>query len=485
MLQRRIGAWLACLGAASILYYLYFFQLTGTGMLGPDEPRYAAIGREMAHSGDWITPRLWGSPWFEKPALLYWMTAAAYRSGLSGELAPRLPVALASVALLGFYWWALRREFGGRAAWFAAAMLATSAGWLAYSHVAVTDLPMAAAFSAAMLLALGWIEKGERARLPAVGFLLGVAALAKGLVPLALAIPLVWMGRRRLPDLLHPRTSAPFLLAAMPWYMLCYLRNGTPFLREFFWEHHFERAASDALQHVQPFWFYAPVLAGALFPWTPALAALFHRGLYADRRRRFLLLWLVFGLVFFSLSVNKLPGYLLPLLPPATALMGIALAEGRLRRWALPLAAALLTLAPPLISVLPMALASGLSRAPWPDFRWYWSAPAILALLVWLLEGRGKRGEAMALIVAGVIAGVLAIEVKTLPEIDRLATIRPLWRKVAPLRDSVCVEDLHRSLRYGLNYYSEVPLPDCSESPREFAVTGKAPPRLTPRGGAL
>src|ERR1700740_2719460 len=104
-------------------------------MLGPDEPRYASIGRAMAASGDWITPRLWGEAWFEKPALLYWMTGAGFRLGLGDDLAPRLPVALLSVAFLVFFYWALRREFGGRPALAATIILATSAGWLAFSYV--------------------------------------------------------------------------------------------------------------------------------------------------------------------------------------------------------------------------------------------------------------------------------------------------------------------------------------------------------------
>src|ERR1700731_4703598 len=72
-------------------FLLFFFRLSGTGLLGPDEPRYAAIGREMARSGDWITPRLWGQPWFEKSPWLYWMTGTGFRLGLNEELAPRLP----------------------------------------------------------------------------------------------------------------------------------------------------------------------------------------------------------------------------------------------------------------------------------------------------------------------------------------------------------------------------------------------------------
>src|ERR1700678_2920842 len=94
-----------------LAYFLYFFGRPAAGIVGPDEPRYASIGREMARSGDWITPRLWGLPWFEKPALLYWMTGVAFRIGLGPDIGPRLPVALMSVAFLAFYWWILRREF--------------------------------------------------------------------------------------------------------------------------------------------------------------------------------------------------------------------------------------------------------------------------------------------------------------------------------------------------------------------------------------
>src|ERR1700731_2653307 len=123
--------WLLAIAAAAALFCLYFFGLTDTGLLGPDEPRYAAIGRDMARSHDWITPRLWGEQWFEKPPLLYWMTAAGFACGLNEDMAPRLPVAAMSVAFLVFFGFAVRREFGERVAWFAGVILATSAGWLA------------------------------------------------------------------------------------------------------------------------------------------------------------------------------------------------------------------------------------------------------------------------------------------------------------------------------------------------------------------
>ena len=317
------GAALA--GSAVGLFFLYFFGLTRTGLIGPDEPRYAAIAHAMAATGDWITPRLWGEAWFEKPALLYWMTATGFKSGLGAELAPRLPVALASVAFLIYFFILLRREFGDRVAWYSAAILATSAGWLAYSHVAITDLPMSAAFAAAMLAVAFSEPRASASRLLAAGALLGLAVLAKGLVPLALFIPVLWFLRHRIRDLALVILAA--IVIAAPWYVLVTLRNGAPFLEDFFWKHHFGRFVSSALEHGQPFWFYVPILLAGLFPWTPLLALLFSARLFQDRRAQFLLAWFAWGFLFFSISRNKLPGYLLPLLPALAVLIGIACSE--------------------------------------------------------------------------------------------------------------------------------------------------------------
>jgi len=104
----------------------------------------------MARSGDWITPRLWGQPWFEKPALLYWTTAAGFRLGLERSFAPRLPVALFGALFLAFFYWSLRREFGANPAWYATAILGSCAWWISFRRRRA-DLPMSAFFSAAML----------------------------------------------------------------------------------------------------------------------------------------------------------------------------------------------------------------------------------------------------------------------------------------------------------------------------------------------
>ncbi len=161
------------------LLILYLLDLGGVGFLGPDEPRYASIGREMARSHDFVTPRLGGEAWFEKPPLLYWMIALGRMAHLPDEWAARLPVTLASIAFLVFFFGIVMREFTPRAAIAATTILATSAGWLAYSFVAVTDLPMSAALAAAMLIAM---LDTRREQGYVAGALLGLAVLAKGFV---------------------------------------------------------------------------------------------------------------------------------------------------------------------------------------------------------------------------------------------------------------------------------------------------------------
>jgi 4-amino-4-deoxy-L-arabinose transferase-like glycosyltransferase len=484
---RKVSLPVCFAALATFAGFLYLTRLSASGLLGPDEPRYASIAREMARSGDWITPRLWGEAWFEKPPLDYWLSAAGFRVGLGPELAPRLPVALVSLAFLGFYWWILRREFGPRPALYAVLILATSLGWLGFSQVGVTDLPMTAAFSAAMLLALPWVSKGDSRPLPLAGALLGLAVLAKGLVPLVLAMPLaIQAASGKLPrvrQLLSPRVIAPFLAVSLPWYLLCYLRNGRQFLEVFFWQQQFERFRSPALEHTQPWWFYIPVLLAGLLPWTPLTSLVSPRRTWQDPRRRFLLVWVLFGLLFFSLAVNKLPGYVLPLVPAVCALSGIGLAEADDSRsdratltpvLALAGSAFLLVLFPIADRILPQAISAGLSRAPKIHWQWSWLFPLLAGALVWILVRRGRISAAVALIAISASSGYFYLKFATLPRVDTVASARYLWRNVEARRYETCIQSLNRNLRYGLNYYSDTPLPDCSARPEPFVIRQSA-----------
>ena len=461
------------------------FGLADVGLLGPDEPRYAFIGREMARSGDWLTPRLWGEPWYEKPPLLYWMTAAAFRLGLGPDVAPRLPVALLSAAFLLLQLLLLRRLLDERTAWLAALMNATTAGWVAYSKIGVTDLPLAVFFQLAVLLA--WLSLKEPAPAARYGaaVCLAAAVLAKGLVPLVLFLPVLWFLRTAWRAWAGP--AALFLALAAPWYAAMAWVHGEAFLAEFFLRHHLSRFSSDELQHVQPFWFYFPVFIGGLFPWIPALITAGRRQ-WEDVRLRIPLAVFVFGFLFFSISRNKLPGYLLPLWPPACILLAAGLAgaprAGRALFWTVMLAG----FSPAAAALLPEALLYGITNARMEGAAWeYFALLLPVALGVWWLDARGQRAAA-----AGAVAGVAAaafvfIQLSAAPVLDQIVSARGLWRKAEPRRQQICIERLHRSWRYGLAYYAGAVLPDCATEARPFRIDQPPDslPRIVPSPAAL
>ena len=478
--------WVLILAAS---YPLFFLGMGERGLVGPDEPRYASIAREMAESGDWVTPRLEGEPWFEKPALLYWLGASAHRLGLQGDRAIRLPAMLISTAFLLFFHWRLSRYFSLQAADYATLILATSAGWVAFSQVGVFDMPLAATVGTAMLLLLPWVEQPEQDHskpLLAFGALLGLGMLAKGLVALALAalaiLPVCyrrgWKPVAR--DLLHPRVVAPAVAVAGPWYLLCYLRNGSAFLEEFFVRHHFARLYSADIQHVEPFWFFGPVLLVGMLPWTPLLALYPNQEMRRDPKTQFLLGWALTTFLFFSIPTNKLAGYLLPALPPIAALMGIRLQKTS--RAVLPLLAValLLALTPVAENILPAALADGLGRAWPPTISSVW-LPAIFVafagVTAWV-ESRGKRPFVLALLGLSAIFSFTLLKINVFPPLDRAAGARAIWLAVEATAGQTCLGEVRRHVDYGLSYYSARQLPDCSATPRSYRIEGD-PPRVT------
>ncbi len=464
---------------------LYLYDLDGVGVISPDEPRYIAIGRTMWNTGDYITPRLWGTPWFEKPPLLYWLTSLGTGLHFGPELSGRFPVVLLSLAFLSLMFMLLRREFGLGAAAISSVLLATSAGWLTYSSLALTDLPLAVFFSLAVLLALPLTRtqpsesQPQAIRFLLIGGCLGLAALAKGLVPLALAVPFWWFLRRWWRSWWLAIAAASAM--ALPWYISVYLRNGRPFLTDFFWKHHFQRLYSASLQHVQPWWYYLPVLLAALFPWTPLFGLLFSRHKGWDERRIFLGSCFGFGLIVFSCSLNKLPGYLLPLLPPAFAVLGASIEWNRLaqsfRWWLLP-CAVLIGLLPLIARALPAVLESGRLTIPsgldvGPTEYFYMAAPIAAVLLA-------RRSWAGILLVLCLIAGGLFLKIVSFPVLDRLVSARGTWREIKDTPGTICNDWLGRDWEFGLAFYRGRPYPDCRAGSFDFALQshGKNTPIL-------
>jgi 4-amino-4-deoxy-L-arabinose transferase-like glycosyltransferase len=449
------------------LLLLYLLHLGGVGFLGPDEPRYASIGREMARSGDWITPRLDTRPWFEKPPLTYWLTAAGHLAGLPDEWAARLPEALISVGFLVFFYFTLAREFFPAMALAGTAILATSAGWMAYSFAALTDLPMSATLGAAMLIMLF-----DPRRAVLAGALLGLSILGKGFVPVVLIAPLFLVARGK-----RMVTLASAVIVAAPWFILCWLRNGSAFWDEFFWKQHVARFLTPSLEHVQPFWYYVPVLLAGLFPWTPLAALLAQRRAYSDRRVLLLTAWVLYGLIFFSVARNKLPGYLLPLFPAVAIVLAAALETAPFKAWWLAACALLLVGLPTVAGILPDALLAGLSRSHVAF------APGGLifsggAAVVWWLAGKRKTEAALLSVALAAAIGAVYLKYATFPALDRIVSVRSFWRDHQREVAAGCVDGVSRTWQYGLNYYARHEVPECSGAAAER-------PRITTRDRQL
>jgi len=327
------------------LYLCYFHNLGAIGLVGPDEPRYAWIARDMAETGDWVTPRLYGSPWFEKPPLYYWGAALSFKIFGVSEAAARLPSAVcALLATLAMAWLAWRVYTAETARW-VLLLLPTTVAMIGFSHTAATDMPFAAMLTVAMVFAAKLVNvipppaSGGNSLFSftsltsftsfCLGVFLGLAALAKG--PAALILSgggvLLWAAiTKRWRDAfrcLHPVAIASFCLTALPWYILCAHRN-PDFFRVFIIEHNFKRFLTPEFQHIQPFWYYLPILLAAIFPWTlllgcagisAAIRCWQERQLYVTPAATFCCCWAVFCLLFFSISQSKLPGYILPTIP--------------------------------------------------------------------------------------------------------------------------------------------------------------------------
>jgi 4-amino-4-deoxy-L-arabinose transferase-like glycosyltransferase len=320
---------------------LFFTGLGSIGFLGPDEPRYAEVAREMFVTGDYISPRLCGCLWFEKPPLLYWLAAAGYHVAGVGEFAARSAAAACALLSVLAVFHTLTRVASTQAALAASLVLATSLLYIGYARACATDMPLAATMCIALLSFFLSAVSAGRTR---VGYwLLGCAAtggsvLAKGLVGMVLVAGTLagtWLITRRrvVPSLKHLALGFVVLLAVVSiWYVPMTVEHGQSFIKEFFINHHFRRYFENRFQHPEPIYFFPFVVLAGILPWTffliPAAARL--RKLQLWRRRqepRDLLItlawvWLILTVVFFSVSVSKLPGYVLPAFPALAVILG-------------------------------------------------------------------------------------------------------------------------------------------------------------------
>lgn len=503
--ERGYAAWWVALGIILCL----FGQLGAIGLTGPDEPRYAWIARAMAQTGDWVTPRLYGQPWFEKPILYYWAAAIGFKLHLSAEWAARLPSGFAALAAAVTIGWLAAKHYGGdlqslaSPALLAPLIFASSVAGIGFARAATPDM----LFSASIILAMaaiatvyrhsgalrgaasaaGEIKPGHR-DLPALalfGAFLGLGVLAKGPAAVILAgggIALWALATKQWRPAfraLHPVAIAAFCIVALPWYVLCAVRN-PDFLHVFIWQHNFERYLTPMFHHPQPFWFFGPIALLALAPWTILLWPAAREGLRIWREHSwthspglFFACWAIFPVVFFSFSDSKLPSYILPAIPPLALICAVAgiRAFRESRALALGIAAG--------IGLTWIGIAIGAwvwaRKVPWnavlPDYSphalgvyaWIGMGIAILFALVLAFYGLGKRAEMVTGLCA--VAVVLSLEIanlRILPAVDPLYSARYhaqfMSHDLHP--DRIFTLDLARSWNYGLAFYFQRQLPD-------------------------
>ncbi len=351
------------LGVLTVFTFLFGLTIP---LVGPDEPRYAQVAREMFDRGDWVTPTLGGFTWFEKPALLYWLEMTSYHLFGVNEFAARFGSAIFGLGTVASLW-ILGRGLTGSSrekidfAFHIALIAASTLGIIVFSRGASFDIVITFPLTAALVSFFVWHSKNEigsedgagrvGVSLPLLLFyvFIGVALLAKGLIGIVFPFAIVvfyYVLSRRLPSLtfilsLFWGTLLAVAVAAI-WYLPVYLQNGYTFVDEFFIQHHFQRFTSNKFQHPQGFHFFFWVLPLMTLPWLPFFLVAIWSGLQkvfqskeADgqeaglRNTRALILfafsWLLVPLVFFSFSGSKLPGYILPSVPAAIILTALYL----------------------------------------------------------------------------------------------------------------------------------------------------------------
>jgi 4-amino-4-deoxy-L-arabinose transferase-like glycosyltransferase len=507
---RRNNLWDAILSGAAVFICL-FAGLGVIGLVGPDEPRYAWIARAMAETGDWVTPRLFGQPWFEKPILYYWAAATGFRLNLPAEWAARLPSALAALAAAVAIGWLGWKHYGSegrlldRPALLAPLIFSTSVAAIGFSRAATPDMLFSAFITLAMICAArvltnhralrdansnSIMRPDESLTLALFGTFLGLAVLAKGPAAVLLAggaMALWALGTsqwRAAFRLMHPVAIGAFCVVALPWYVLCASRN-PDFIRIFIFQHNFQRYLTPVFRHKQPFWFFGWITLVAMLPWTVLLIPAAQEGLRLWREKTwrdspgfFFACWAIFPVLFFSASQSKLPGYILPAIPALALLcsVGAMRAFQRSRAASVLIAVGLsifwLTLAIVVLVKANHISISETERSAWLHFA---EAALLITVLLVLIVLKAGSGQNLRLVVGIcsllVVAATLIADLRILPALDPYLSARAhadfLRHDLRP--DRIFTFQLNRSWSYGLAFYFRRELPEWSPGDPEAA----------------
>ena len=346
----------------AIIIAFYLYGLGKLPLLGPDEPRYAQVAREMFLTGDLITPTLGHHTWFEKPALLYWMIVGSFKIFGVNEWAARFGPALCGLLTIAAVWVVGReidREEPRGFAFWSVVVSGSCLGLIVFSRAASFDVVITMTTTWALAFFLLHELRNRRSFLAGFYAFVGLSLLAKGLVGIVIpfgVVGLYYVLRRAWP----PRSVLASVIWGMPlaiavaaiWYGPVIARHGWTFIDEFFVQHHFARYVSNKYHHPQPIYFYPVIILMLALPWTPYLIGALAKVRSWKWRgdddlsivRVFSLAWLLLPILFFSFSGSKLPGYVLPVIPAIALLVSDRLTRIFNPRWPLIIAGATVVL---------------------------------------------------------------------------------------------------------------------------------------------
>jgi 4-amino-4-deoxy-L-arabinose transferase-like glycosyltransferase len=516
--RKRLPNWAAIAEAAVFLAFAIFFITygetpflggDGLGLVGADEPRYAQIAHEMLDQFDsahtlagklsaCVTPYLYGRPWLEKPALYYWRAMFVFQEFGVHDWSARVPSSSFAFIMAALIYLHMRRfRRGGHLD--AAIITVGCAAIIGFARGASTDMQMAAPLCIGLLGWYAWYETDSKFWLFDIYFFTGVATLAKGPVAPFLAFMIVasFAALRKEWSILKRSFWWPGVLLyfaiVLPWFIAVQQQNPT-FFREFFLEHNLQRFATNHFQHQQPFWYYGVVVVLGVMPWTVIAGRALWDGIktsVAEWRLRhsknckqreprpgdafpeFLVLWTLIPIIFFSFSQSKLPGYILPSIPPITILTGDYLFRRRgpgLNRWELGGHAVLSGIMTMFAMLLPWFVVHGPLLPP--------ARPLIVALvaaigaaLLIVIVVNGFGVARLRLVTSGVLVvllvflygvgpffGIPAVNAtkRVIRLVDRTYSARPLADRLAgiePLTETLAVFRVRRDIEYGLAFY--------------------------------
>ncbi len=321
------------------LFVIYFAGIGSYPLVDPDEPVYAQIAREMTVSGHWGTPHYWGSVWFDKPPMYYWLAASCMRVLGVSELSARLPSAIAALAVVALTYLLGLRAFGRPAGIAAGLVVATSLQQIVLARSSVTDMTLTAFLVGSLYCFIRWMHDERPVWLwsASCGACMGAAALTKGpvafvLLPVTFLVYAIWTKSLRV---LFSRWLAVCVIGALavavPWYANMLSMHREEFTKQFVLANNLERFLKPEHKSSTGAWYsYSmnfPVLLGFFFPWSCLLPQAIVVVGRKNNCARLCVAWAAVVFVFFSLSKTQLPTYIFPMYAACAVLVGAYLSE--------------------------------------------------------------------------------------------------------------------------------------------------------------